>query len=166
VDDLPKAYNTSKIAEVSSPMDVPRRDEIVAALLKDHDRVLLCHRSPQREWYPNVWDLPGGHIDPGETPGQALVRELQEELGITIREPSQPPVAVIGAEDFRMQVWVIESWIGTPTNVAPEEHDDLTWADLDGASRLELAHVAYPALLAQTLAEPGDNEVPLPLTAI
>jgi 8-oxo-dGTP diphosphatase len=57
---------------------------IVTALLRDADRILLCHRSPRRRWYPDVWDLPGGHVEPGEMPGAALARELREELGIAI----------------------------------------------------------------------------------
>ena len=63
---------------------------IVAAFLRDGNRVLLCHRSARRRWYPDVWDLPGGHVESGELPGRALVRELREELGITVAEPSDP----------------------------------------------------------------------------
>ncbi|WP_433427484.1 NUDIX hydrolase [Nonomuraea sp. CA-141351] len=36
---------------------------IVTAVLRDGDRVLLCHRSAGRRWYPDVWDLPGGHVE-------------------------------------------------------------------------------------------------------
>jgi mutator protein MutT len=132
-------------------VDAPLRPEIVAALLKDGDRVLLCHRSPRRRWYPDVWDLPGGHVEPGETPSRALVRELREELGIGIVEPSPPPAAVISTEEFRMRVWLVESWTGAVTNAAPDEHDDLAWVDLDGVARLPLAHGDYPGLLADVL---------------
>ncbi|GID92165.1 NUDIX hydrolase [Amorphoplanes digitatis] len=71
---------------------------IVTALLRDGNRVLLCHRSPQRRWYPDVWDLPGGHVEPGEPPGAALARELREELVVhpgrargTVPGPRQLP---------------------------------------------------------------------------
>src|SRR5690349_1557820 len=85
--------------DVTIPSEGPsRRVQIVAALLRDGDRVLLCHRSAARRWYPDVWDLPGGHVEAGETPGAALVRELREELGITIGEPSGAPVWDIRAE--------------------------------------------------------------------
>jgi 8-oxo-dGTP pyrophosphatase MutT (NUDIX family) len=67
------------IADGHSP-----RARIVTGLLRDGDRVLLCHRSPGRRWYPDVWDLPGGHVEPGELPGDALARELREEVGIEI----------------------------------------------------------------------------------
>ncbi len=41
------------------------------AILRKNDRVLMCHRHPNREWVPNVWDFPGGHIAKDETPQQA-----------------------------------------------------------------------------------------------
>jgi len=136
---------------VNTAADMSARPEIVAALLKERDHVLLCHRSPLRRWFPDVWDLPGGHVDPGETRGQALVRELREELSIHIVEPSQPPVALISTKEFRMQVWLVESWTGTVTNAAPDEHDDLAWVDRYGYGHLHLAHVDYPALLSGVL---------------
>ena len=57
------------------------------AILRAGDSVLMCHRHPAREWFPDVWDFPGGHVEPDETPQQALVRELDEELGVTIAAP-------------------------------------------------------------------------------
>jgi len=59
---------------------------VVAAALLRHGRVLLSHRSPRRTWYPDVWDLPGGHIDVGESPERAVSRELLEEVGVTVEE--------------------------------------------------------------------------------
>jgi 8-oxo-dGTP pyrophosphatase MutT (NUDIX family) len=40
---------------------------VAAAALVNSDRVLLSHRHPSRRWYPNVWDIPGGHIEDDET---------------------------------------------------------------------------------------------------
>src|SRR4029450_2629954 len=64
---------------------VPAR--VVAAILRRDNRVLLCHRPPERAWYPDVWDLPGGHVEHGETPTEALARELREELAVDLRSP-------------------------------------------------------------------------------
>ena len=131
------------------------RVEIVVAVLRRHGRVLLCHRSPQRAWYPNVWDLPGGHVEAGEVPERALVRELAEELGISIAQPSDGPTAVIATDEFHMQVWLVESWAGVPTNTAPDEHDQLVWANLGEAQDLELAHTDYLPLLTGLLTGPA-----------
>jgi 8-oxo-dGTP diphosphatase len=127
-------------------------DQVVAAVLRDGDRVLLCHRCPERAWYPNVWDLPGGHVEVGESATGALVRELGEELGIEVGEPPGPPFAVISTAEFDLRIWLIDSWNGTVRNAAPDEHDDLAWvrrADLDA---LVLAEPDYLALLTKALA--------------
>jgi len=59
---------------------LPRKRVISQGLLRDeHDRVLLCELT-----YKNEWDLPGGVIEPGESPATGLVRELEEELGVTV----------------------------------------------------------------------------------
>src|SRR5579859_7125320 len=62
------------------------RHEVVAGLIIQANKILLGRRSPTRMAYPNVWDVFGGHMEPGERHSHTLVRELQEELGIT---PSQ-----------------------------------------------------------------------------
>ena len=125
---------------------------IVTALLRDGNRVLLCHRSPGRRWSPGVWDLPGGHVEPGESPAAALVRELREELGIGITAPPGPPVREVHGGTFDMQVWLIEAWTGFPVNVAPDEHDAIAWFTEDALGGLSLAHDSYLALFSKILA--------------
>jgi 8-oxo-dGTP diphosphatase len=124
---------------------------VVVAVLRDGDRILLCHRSPGRRWYPNVWDLPGGHVEPGERPTAALVRELTEELGIQVREPSPEPFARIRTDEFDLRIWVLVSWAGPVCNLAPDEHDELAWVDLDGLASHDLAHLQYLSLLTAVL---------------
>lgn len=55
---------------------------VVAAILEREGRILICQRSPEQS-HPLKWEFPGGKIEPGETPAQALARELEEELAIT-----------------------------------------------------------------------------------
>lgn len=61
--------------------------EVATALLFDSDGKLLIYLRDDKPDipFPNYWDLFGGHVEEGETPEQALVRELQEELGIDIK---------------------------------------------------------------------------------
>lgn len=136
---------------MTTPAADPDRVQIVTGLLRDGDRVLLCHRSPGRRWYPDVWDLPGGHVEAGEDPRQSLVRELREELGITASPPSGPPMHEFRTATMDMRIWLVDSWTGTPVNAAPDEHDAVAWfatADLDG---LRLAHESHHSMLTAVL---------------
>lgn len=118
----------------------------VAVLVRD-DRVLLGHRHPQRLYYPDCWDAVGGHIEAGETPEQALVRECREELGVTVTG-ARPVGLAVDDPSLEMHAFVVESWTGTPGNCAPEEHDDLRWFRRDQVAGLRLAHPALDALIA------------------
>jgi 8-oxo-dGTP diphosphatase len=138
---------------VSNSTDGSAKARIVTAVLRNGNRILLCHRSPWRRWYPDVWDLPGGHVEPGELPGAALARELREELGISIAAPLGPPVQEVRAATFDMQIWLIEAWMGYPINIAPDEHDAIAWFTEDALGGLSLAHDSYLAIFSQVLAE-------------
>jgi 8-oxo-dGTP diphosphatase len=127
------------------------RHEVVAGIVIRDARVLLCHRSAGRAWYPDTWDLPGGHVEGGETPRQALGRELDEELGISVAVPSGPEFARLAEADFDCRIWIVTEWVGTPSNVAPDEHDEVAWWSLPALPRLRLAHPDYPALHRRAL---------------
>jgi 8-oxo-dGTP diphosphatase len=105
--------------------------EVVAAALVREGRVLLVHRSRNRRAYPGVWDLPGGHIETGETELAALRREMHEELGVQIATGSAIHLCRLdagrGGESVRLSAWLVDEWQGTPTNVAPDEHDEIRW---------------------------------------
>ena len=74
-------------------MSAETKQVVVAGLLFDKGRLLICQRTPQ-DRFPNKWEFPGGKIEPGEAPKDALRRELVEELGID---------AEIGAEVWRTE---------------------------------------------------------------
>jgi mutator protein MutT len=125
---------------------------IVTAILRDGGRVLLCHRSAGRRWYPDVWDLPGGLVDEGEDPKESLVRELREELGITASKPFNPPMHEIRTATFDMQIWLVDSWTGIPVNAAPDEHDAVAWCETSDLYSLRLARESYLSMLTAVLA--------------
>ena len=62
-----------------------RQGVVGCLVIGPDDRVFAQRRSPSRKTFPGCWDLVGGHIEPGETPEQALVRELWEETGWVFR---------------------------------------------------------------------------------
>lgn len=128
--------------------------QIVAALIIRSQRILLGHRSPGRAFYPDVWDVFGGHVEPGEGHEQTLIRELQEELGITptqwryleeisfSSEPSDP---------VTLHLYLVTDWDGTPVNRQLEEHSAIDWFSLEQAIQLPLAHPDYPTIFARYL---------------
>jgi 8-oxo-dGTP diphosphatase len=130
--------------------------EVVAALIIRSHRILLGQRSVTRAFYPGVWDAFGGHVEPGEEHAQTLIRELQEELGITPTQwtyletfsLSQPNK---GTDLLTIHLYLVTDWTGTPTNRQLEEHSTIDWFSLAQAAKLPLAHPTYPTIFARYL---------------
>ncbi|CAA7611431.1 NTP pyrophosphohydrolase [Candidatus Terasakiella magnetica] len=101
---------------------------VAAAALVDGDgRVLMASR-PAGKTMAGLWEFPGGKICDHETPEAALVRELEEELGIDVRESCLAPVG-FASHDYDtfhllMPLYVVRVWKGTPT---PREGQELRW---------------------------------------
>jgi 8-oxo-dGTP diphosphatase len=112
----------------------------VAALVRD-GLVLLGHRHPSRRWYPDCWDLVGGHVEAGELPDQAVRQECLEELGVHVHDPVPIPMT-ISDPTLDLHAFLVTRWDGEPVNAAPEEHDDLRWFRPRDLADLKLAHPA------------------------
>jgi len=65
--------------------------QLVVGMLVDEDKFLIGRRKPDNKNYPDMWELPGGKIEDGETPWEAINREWKEELDINIRVIHQIP---------------------------------------------------------------------------
>jgi 8-oxo-dGTP diphosphatase len=100
---------------------------IACALIDTDNRVLIAQR-PQGKALAGLWEFPGGKLDPGERPEQALIRELAEELGIVVRETCLAPLtfASHAYEDFHllMPLYICRRWEGI---VTPREGQQLAW---------------------------------------
>ncbi|MEM6617752.1 MAG: 8-oxo-dGTP diphosphatase MutT [Pseudomonadota bacterium] len=98
------------------------------ALIDADNRVLLAQR-PAGKSMAGLWEFPGGKIEPGETPEAALVRELQEELGIETWDSCLAPLtfASHSYDDFHllMPLFACRKWNGIPT---AKEGQTLAWA--------------------------------------
>lgn len=97
----------------------------------DRPRRLLAARRHRPTTLAGRWEFPGGKVDPGETPQQALHRELREELGIGVRLGHEVPPADGGAwrisARYRLRLWLAEVTEGEPQPLV--EHDELRWLD-------------------------------------
>jgi 8-oxo-dGTP pyrophosphatase MutT (NUDIX family) len=87
---------------------------IVAVILLRPREMLLCHRKPARLANPDVWDFPGGHVEPGENPLDALRREVAEELGAELTGVDGDPVLrrVDPQRSLDLTVWASRRWRG------------------------------------------------------
>ena len=136
--------------------------EVVAGLIIQSQRIMLGKRSATRAFYPGVWDVFGGHVEPGEGHHQTLIRELQEELGITPTEwtyletISLPPGE--GSGQVIVHLYLVTAWTGAPTNRQLEEHSAIGWFSLAQAIQLPLADPRYPLLFARYLGPDASGE--------
>ena len=130
-----RGLGTSGRSLVGCPCFDRRMDEVVVGALVQEGRVLLVHRRPNKRANPDVWDLPGGVIEAGESELDALTRELHEELGVRIATGSATHLCRLTAgpadEPALLSAWLVSDWRGTPANAAPEEHDDIAWFSLE-----------------------------------
>ncbi|PZA11194.1 8-oxo-dGTP diphosphatase MutT [Rhodopseudomonas palustris] len=101
---------------------------VVAVALIDADNRVLIAQRPKHKQLGGLWEFPGGKLDPGERPEAALIRELDEELGITVKEACLAPLtfASHAYEDFHllMPLYVCRRWEGL---VMPREGQELAW---------------------------------------
>ena len=123
------------------------RIPIALALLVRDGTALLAHRDPSRRWYPDCWDLVGGHVEPGELPHEAVTRECLEELGVHVHEPRPIPMPVPDPT-LDVHAFLVTRWEGEPFNAAPREHDELRWCRPGELRGLKLA---FPTCLSSIL---------------
>lgn len=100
--------------------------EVVAGILEQDGRILICRRRSDQA-HSLKWEFPGGKIEAGETPQQALIRELREELGIEsepAREITRYEFAYPGKEPILLIFLRVPAWTG---EVEDRIFDTILW---------------------------------------
>jgi 8-oxo-dGTP diphosphatase len=101
---------------------------VVAAALVDPDGRVLVAQRPDGKSMAGLWEFPGGKIEKAETPEAALIRELEEELGIQVKEPCLAPFTfashTYGAFHLLMPLYICRRWDGEPQ---PLSHAAIKW---------------------------------------
>ena len=120
---------------------------VVACALVDVDgRVLICKR-PQGKSLAGLWEFPGGKVEAGETPEAALIREMDEELGITITQSCLAPFVFASHtyETFHlmMPLYLCRRWSGV---VVAKEHEALAWVRPNALSDYEMPPADAPLI--------------------
>ncbi|PZO08861.1 MAG: DNA mismatch repair protein MutT [Lysobacteraceae bacterium] len=122
---------------------------VVAAVLRDaRGRILLARRTAGRD-LAGAWEFPGGKVEAGETPMQALDRELHEELGIRVLA-AQPLISVPQAYPGKrivLDVHVVSAFEGTPRG---RERQALAWSPLEKLDSYPMPPADRPVVAALT----------------
>jgi len=115
------------VTEAVTEAQVPTILVVAVALIDPDGRILIAKR-PEGKQLAGLWEFPGGKVEPGERPEQALIRELKEELGIDVKEACLAPFVFTSHayEKFHllMPLYLCRRWSGT---VVAKEHSALAW---------------------------------------
>ncbi len=139
--------------------------EVAAAvMLRADGREFLLAQRPEGKVYAGYWEFPGGKVEPGESVREALIRELHEELGITVtacspwltRQFTYPHATV------RLNFWRVTAWTGEIGITAPLEHAAVDWLECGKSAHVApilpandpiLKALALPTQMAISMAE-------------
>ncbi len=126
------------------PTDRPIVLVAAAALIDVDGRVLICQR-PEGKSLAGLWEFPGGKVEKGETPEECLIRELHEELGITVAQACLAPFVFASHtyEKFHllMPLYLLRRWEGL---VTAKEHKAMAWVKPDKLSDYEMPPADIP----------------------
>ncbi len=125
---------------------IPTMTVVAAALIDAGGRVLLQKRSAGRA-LGGLWEFPGGKVESGELPEAALVRELEEELGIAIESAALQPAcfasAPAGERHMILLLYLCRAWTGEPR---PLDAEALKWARPDEMIAAEMPPADQPLI--------------------
>lgn len=105
---------------------------VVAGALRNSNGLWLMHRRPSHKHHGGLWEFPGGKVEVGETPQEALIRELEEELSITIQPPAIEAAGFAedhsraGAPGVVVMLYTVDAWKGVPVAM---EGGQLDWLE-------------------------------------
>ncbi|KTR78164.1 hypothetical protein NS234_04355 [Microbacterium oxydans] len=119
--------------------------EVVAAIIESEGLILACRRRPEKA-AGGKWEFPGGKVEPGEAPAEALTREIREELDTPIRisGPLRTDDTTVGDNIIRLTCMRAQLLGPAPTHSS--DHDSLRWMPLSELATLDWAAPDRPAV--------------------
>lgn len=119
---------------------------VACALLDEDNRVLIAQR-PEGKSLAGLWEFPGGKLEEGESPEEALIRELEEELGVITKKACLAPLtfASFGYDNFHllMPLYVCRRWEG---DLSPKEHAAIKWVRANRLRDFEMPPADEPLI--------------------
>lgn len=118
---------------------------VVAAAMRDAAGRVLLQRRPAGKAMGGLWEFPGGKLEPGETPEQALARELAEELGVHVEPEALEPAcfasAPLGGRRLLLLLYRLDRWAGEPRAL---EASALAWVGVAEMRTMEMPPADRP----------------------
>jgi 8-oxo-dGTP diphosphatase len=120
---------------------------VVAAALQNREGLFLLQKRPEGRAMAGLWEFPGGKLEDGETPEIALVRELDEELGLGVSienlTPSCFASAALGDRQLLLLLYRCRRWEGIPQAI---ESPEIAWYTIPEMRGLEMPPADLPLL--------------------
>lgn len=118
---------------------------VVGAIIQRGDTVFAARRNPERS-AGGLWEFPGGKVEPGETPEQALSRELEEELAINVTIGALIDRSTGDVAGKTIELSCYEASLLGPEPSSSTDHDAMTWVSLDQLHELVWAPGDVPII--------------------
>jgi 8-oxo-dGTP diphosphatase len=120
---------------------------VAAAVMVDAEHRLLVQQRPPGKSLAGLWEFPGGKIEAAESPEAALIREIGEELGVSIEAQDLMPAtfasAALGTRQLVMLVYLCRRWTG---DVQPLHASALQWCSIDALAALPMPPADAPLI--------------------
>ncbi len=126
---------------------------VVAAVIERDGWILTCRRRPEKT-AGGRWEFPGGKVESGEDPEEALVREIEEELGVGIRITGHLTTDETDAGDRVIRLTCFRAELEGAGPVASTDHDRLVWLEPASLAGLDWATPDLPAVRLLTGSAP------------
>ncbi|WP_082516409.1 (deoxy)nucleoside triphosphate pyrophosphohydrolase [Microbacterium sp. Leaf436] len=118
---------------------------VVAAVIQDGDQFLACRRRPGKA-SGGRWEFPGGKVEDGESAAEALRREIQEELAISIRVLGELTTDETLVGDLVIRLTCLRAELEGPRPTQSTDHDSLAWVAARALEHLHWAEPDWPAV--------------------
>jgi 8-oxo-dGTP diphosphatase len=120
---------------------------VVGAILLKGDRILVARRAPHKS-APGLWEFPGGKVEAGESPSEALEREMFEEMGLRVEAIKTFNVSETSVGDLVIRLEVMVCMLLSEFDGESSDHDTFLWATKPDLESLAWAEPDLPAVAA------------------